>query len=140
MYLGIQIAPQLPAAFDVVSEIDVHLEPLPATVRVPDFLTVKAELFTRRQHLTPSSDVLLAVEVLSPGSVRTDTVIKPLEYADAGIPHLWLIDPEPPVTATVYRLVDGEYQESQRAEKVLEVREPCPLRVDLDALLPAGLR
>jgi hypothetical protein len=67
-------------------------------------------------RLTPSSDVVLAVEVLSSSSVRTDTVIKPLEYADAGIPHLWLIDPQPPVTATVYRLVDGQYEESQRRE------------------------
>jgi hypothetical protein len=43
------------------------------------------------------------------------------------------------VTATVYRLVGGEYQESQRAEHVLEVDQPCPLRVDLDALVPARL-
>lgn len=80
------------------------------------------------------------MEILSPGSVRTDTLVKPMEYADAGIPHLWLIDLEPPVTATVYRLVDGEYRESLRAEKVLEVADPCPLRIDLDELLPAGLR
>jgi hypothetical protein len=50
-----------------------------------------------------------------------------------------LIDPKPPVTATVYRLVGGEYHESQRAEHVLEVDQPCSLRIDLDALLPAKL-
>jgi Uma2 family endonuclease len=84
--------------------------------------------------------VVVAVEILSPGSVRTDTVVEPMEYADAGIPHFWLIDPAPPVTATVYRLIEGEYEESLRAEKVLQVEEPCPLRIELDELLPASLR
>jgi hypothetical protein len=48
-----------------------------------------------RKGLTRSSDVVVAVEVLPAGSIRTDSVIKPMEYADAGIPHFWLIDPEP---------------------------------------------
>lgn len=136
-----QLRQQL-SATDLVAipDVDVHLEPLPATVRVPDLVIVRAEVLEQDEHLTPSSGTVVAVEVLSPGSVRTDTVIKPMEYADAGIPYFWLIDPQPPVTATVYRLVDGEYEESQRAEKVLEVDEPCPLRIELDELLPAKLR
>jgi Putative restriction endonuclease len=35
---------------------------------------------------------VLAVEILSPGSLRTDRIIKHSEYADAGIGHYWIID------------------------------------------------
>jgi Uma2 family endonuclease len=137
--LGAQLDPQLPHDLDVLPEVDVELESLPSTVRVPDLIIARTAVYDR-ENLTRSSDVVVAVEIVPPGSVRTDSVVKPMEYADAGIPHFWLIDREPPVTATIYRLVDGEYQESQRAEHILEVDQPCPLRVDLDALLPAKLR
>ena len=35
---------------------------------------------------------------MSPGSHRTDHVIKRGEYADAGIPHYWIVDLDNPVT------------------------------------------
>jgi len=89
-----------------------------------------------QRGLTTASDLVLAVEVLSPSSVRTDTVTKPVDYADAGIPNYWVIDPNSPVTATVYHLVDGAYEESQRAAGQFTVSEPCALTIDLDALLP----
>jgi Uma2 family endonuclease len=57
-----------------------------------------------------------------------------MDYADAGIPHLWLIDPDRPVSATVLTLVDGEYEESQRAEHGFTVTEPFPLTIELDKL------
>jgi Uma2 family endonuclease len=36
--------------------------------------------------------VLLAVEVVSRGSRREDRGSKPLAYAEAGIPHYWLVE------------------------------------------------
>lgn len=138
--LYVQLRRQLPASLVAILEIDVHLEPLPDVVRCPDLVIAARDILGLPEHLTPSSEVRVAVEVLSPGSARTDTVVKLGEYADAGIEHYWLIDPRPPVTATIYRLVDGHYQESQRAQGVFEVSEPCSLRVDLDALLPRRLR
>ncbi|MGH3433671.1 MAG: Uma2 family endonuclease [Thermocrispum sp.] len=106
-------------------------------VRSPDLLIARTGVFGQR-GIAKASDVVLAVEIISPSSVRTDTVVKPVDYADAGIPNYWLIDAEPPVTATVYYLVDGEYEESQRAEGTFAVSYPCPLTVDLGALLPPG--
>ncbi|MGH3611494.1 MAG: Uma2 family endonuclease [Pseudonocardia sp.] len=35
------------------------------------------------------------MEVLSPGSHRTDHVAKRADYADAGIPHYWIVDLDP---------------------------------------------
>lgn len=120
----------------LLGEIDVDLELPYQVVRVPDLVIAKAAVALREGGLTRASEVALAVEIQSPSSVHTDGTIKLMEYAEAGIPNYWLIDPRPPVSATVYGLVDGVYEESQRAEGTFSVSEPCELTVDLDALLP----
>lgn len=64
------------------------------TVRRPDIL-----YFTKaRKHLVTAKRIKgppdLAIEVISPGSVRTDRVAKFAEYAAAGVEYYWIIDPE----------------------------------------------
>jgi Uma2 family endonuclease len=130
-----QIDAQLPDGLLVVSEIDLDLELSPPVVRIPDLVIVDARV-AGESGLVKASDVVLAVEVFSPSSLRSDTKVKPLEYAAAGIPNLWLIDPVRPVTVVSYRLVGGDYEESQRAVHTLRVSEPCALHIDLDLLLP----
>lgn len=39
-----------------------------------------------------ASEVRVVIEFLVPGAQRTVTVTKRLEYADAGIPHYWIVD------------------------------------------------
>ncbi|MEV0127097.1 Uma2 family endonuclease [Dactylosporangium sp. NPDC050688] len=56
-----------------------------------------------------AADVLLAVEIVSPGSERTDRWLKPREYADAGIAHFWRVEPDG--TVLRFRLTDGVYAE-----------------------------
>ncbi|MGH3433672.1 MAG: Uma2 family endonuclease [Thermocrispum sp.] len=131
-----QLDAQVEAGLVLLGEIDVDLGLPYQVVRIPDLVVTRAAVALAEHGLTKASDVVLAVEIQSPSSVHTDGTIKLMEYADAGIPNYWLIDPEPPVTATVYYLVDGEYEESQRADGVFAVSDPCPLTVDLDALLP----
>ena len=138
-----QLRAQLPADLIAVSEIDLDLQLERPVVRIPDLVVVDVRAAHRR-GLVKARDVRLAVEVLSASAVRTDTRAdnkdKPLEYADAGIPNLWIVDPRPPVTMTVHELVEGDYRESQRAERSVHVRRPCELRIDLHSLLPAALR
>ncbi|MFY1696707.1 Uma2 family endonuclease [Solwaraspora sp. WMMA2101] len=55
-------------------------------------------------------DVLLVVEIISPGSEATDTVAKPAEYAGAGIPQYWTIGQDPGQTVTMFRNDGGRYQ------------------------------
>lgn len=43
----------------------------------------------------PVADVLLVVEIISPGSEAADTVAKPTGYAGAGIPQYWTRQPGP---------------------------------------------
>lgn len=50
------------------------------------------ELHEGAQESYSAADALLAVEVLSPGTRRVDLVMIRSEYADAGIPHYWIVD------------------------------------------------
>jgi Uma2 family endonuclease len=48
--------------------------------------------------------------VLSPGTRRRDRGAKPDDYRSAGVPHIWLIEPESPVTVEEHALAeDGSY-------------------------------
>lgn len=58
------------------------------------------------------ADLLLVVEVMSPGSEALDAVTKRREYASAGIPQYWVVDRDSAQTVTLYRLgPDSLYQE-----------------------------
>ncbi|HWG95200.1 MAG TPA: Uma2 family endonuclease, partial [Mycobacteriales bacterium] len=81
------------------------------------------------------SDVLLAVEVMSPTSVTTDRVTKPAQYAAAGIPHYWRLEPDVPLLVR-YALEDGAYREVGRDDGLAEVERPVRVRVDVPALVP----
>jgi Putative restriction endonuclease len=52
--------------------------------------------------------VLVVVEVVSPGSARTDHVHKRGEYADAGIPHYCIVDITKPLSLLACHLA-GEF-------------------------------
>ena len=76
--------------------------------RIPD-LIVWSKAQTDGVWL-PVDDVLLVVEIVSPGSEGVDLVTKHREYADAGIPQYWLIDQDTPQTVTMHRLHGDEYR------------------------------
>ena len=65
----------------------------PGKFREPDLVFVAAAHDDRRgkQYWQPPD---LVVEVISPDDPRRDRVVKRREYAQAGIPEYWLIDPE----------------------------------------------
>jgi Uma2 family endonuclease len=90
----------------------VLLAPLPVQLwagkfREPDVLFMRREHSHRRQkQFWIGAD--LVMEVISPDDRNRDTVTKRREYAQAGIPEFWLVDPEVR-TITVLWLVDGTY-------------------------------
>ncbi|MFY1637851.1 Uma2 family endonuclease [Solwaraspora sp. WMMB335] len=57
----------------------------------------------------PVADVLLVVEIVSPGSEGTDMITKRNEYAAAGIPQYWIVDQDPAQTVTMHRLAGGHF-------------------------------
>ncbi|MGW3507018.1 Uma2 family endonuclease [Streptomyces sp. NPDC000994] len=59
----------------------------------PDVSVIRAEAVTSRSQTSfRASDVVLAVEVVSPDSESRDRDTKPRKYAAAGIDHFWLVE------------------------------------------------
>lgn len=128
---------QLPDELKALADVEVLVEAgFPPTVRAPDVVVVVPTAVAQRNPARlDAADVVLAVEIVSPGTRRTDSVTKPAEYADAGIRHYWLIELGPPLTLTGHVLVDGVYEETVRTADRLDVVEPAPLGFDLAGLL-----
>jgi Uma2 family endonuclease len=77
--------------------------------RNPDLLAIAASAFDLDRSSYPPEDVLLAVEVVSPGSYTRDRKHKPIEYGEAGIPHFWRVEIWPHLAVHTHRL-DGSDQ------------------------------
>ncbi|MFD4970188.1 Uma2 family endonuclease [Streptomyces sp. NPDC058424] len=59
----------------------------------PDVSVIRAEAVTSRSQTSfRASDVVLAVEMVSPDSESRDRDTKPRKYAAAGIDHFWLVE------------------------------------------------
>lgn len=112
----------------------------------PDVVVVRGPV-DNDATLLRAEQVLLAVEIVSPGSRKQDRVLKPAVLAEAGIPHFWRIEPQPfrgrlpgENTPVVFAHVldGGEYHLLARAGAGQEtlLPGPIPLRVDPARLLP----
>ncbi|MFJ9703970.1 Uma2 family endonuclease [Streptomyces sp. NPDC101234] len=108
----------------------------------PDLSVVRAEAVTGlEQTRFEATDVVLAVEVVSPDSEARDRDTKPHKYAAAGIPHFWLVEMtgagKHPVVR-VYELdpVTKAYALAGTYREQLKIGAPFDVDVDisLDAL------
>jgi Uma2 family endonuclease len=100
--------------------------------RSPDLLVIRRDSVHRR-YARPE-EALLAVEVMSPSSISTDRLVKPAQFAAAGIPHYWRIEPAEPVLIT--HVLEGDvYRESGRFVDEVVVHEPISLRFRLAQLM-----
>jgi hypothetical protein len=89
--LIVQLRPQIPGHLELLPEVDLDMElaPVdqPGTVRVPDLVVVTREAYLRvdaEGGFLRAGECVLAVEIHSPGSYRTDQAIKHAEYAEPG--------------------------------------------------------
>ncbi|MEV6715513.1 Uma2 family endonuclease [Lentzea sp. NPDC051208] len=130
-WLDEQLPPSLVSYQDVDVVIDGSQRP---TVRKPDIVVVTAEAADRNPKRFEAEDVILAVEIVSPGSERVDRVTKPMQYAKAGIAHYWLVELGDPISLTAFELVDGIYKHVEDGVGEVELTRPAPLKFDLDAL------
>ncbi len=127
---------QLPQDLAAVPDVDVDLQLAPATQpgwsRRPDLLIVHREALQRvrtERGMLRADEVLVVIEVVSPGSERTDYVTKRGEYADAGIAHYWVIDIKPSVSLTAFQLAGGfGYQDTGEFTGTFETHTPFAWR------------
>jgi Uma2 family endonuclease len=132
----------LPAGYEVLQEIDVNLELAPAGapgfVRSPDLVVARAEAVRdvdEHGGAVRACDVLLVVEIVSPGSVRTDRVTKRNEYADADIPHYWIVDLDAPVSILTYhRAGELGYADGGEVTGTFRTDQPFGFELELDRL------
>ncbi|MFC9440961.1 Uma2 family endonuclease [Nocardia sp. NPDC057030] len=133
-----QLPPELVAVVDI--DLDLQLVPAdgPATVRQPDLLVVDNAEYERveaERGILRASAAQLVVEIVSPGSRRTDYVMKRSEYEDAGIPHYWIIDLSPPLSLVAFRLTEElGYVDNGEVTDVFTTNSPCPLTIQLGRL------
>ncbi|MGZ3143234.1 Uma2 family endonuclease [Lentzea chajnantorensis] len=134
--LADQLEDQLPVELDVVHAFDVLLKdsarPL---MRKPDVVVASSKLFDAGVTRFDAADVALVIEILSEGSEDVDLRVKPREYAAAGIPDYWVVALDEPVSMVAHSLVDGRYELAGGGSRMLDVRSPAPMTVDLAALV-----
>lgn len=81
----------------------------PGKIREPDVIFVATAADPRRQNAYWTGADLV-IEVVSPDDPARDLVTKRSEYAQAGIPEYWIVDPQAE-TITVLRLEETSYVE-----------------------------
>lgn len=112
----------------------VDLADLPgdATYYVSDIVVAPSDAIRRdRKTLTPW-DVVLAVEVLSPGNKTNDLVLKRHDYAASGSPLYWIVDPQARTLTVLENDGKQNYRElvTVKAGEAWESDQPFPLNVD----------
>ncbi len=139
-----QLRQELPAGLLAILDVDVDLELAPrgepGFVRRPDLVVVPRSAVDRIRRdggILRASDTLVIVEIVSPGSRRTDHVIKRGEYADAGIPHYWIVDLDRPVTLIDCHLAAPfGYQDPGPVTGRFVTTEPFQVGLSLEGLFP----
>lgn len=76
-------------------------------VFVPDLLVIADSSYITKRGIEKAP--LLVVEILSPSTRTTDLGAKSRRYAELGVEHYWIVDPEER-RLRCYRSVDGAFQ------------------------------
>lgn len=133
--LGTELDRQLHADWEALPGVQVVLEhQWPPTLRIPDAVIAPTGVIDENPNRLSARDVAVAIEVVSPGSRRTDRLMKRHEYAKAGIPAYWVLEIDSTVTLSAGRLVDGAYDSDFEGGGEFKAASPFTLTVDLPSL------
>jgi Uma2 family endonuclease len=140
--LQMQLTPQVPEHMALIPEVDIDLALTPSHrpgfVRIPDLVVVTRSGLARRRAeggLLRADEAVLAIEIVADGSQRTDHTIKHGEYADAGIPHYWILElDDRPVLIACHTPGEFGYVDDAPVGGTFSAEEPFPVRLDLDRL------
>ncbi|MFJ1760210.1 Uma2 family endonuclease [Amycolatopsis sp. NPDC088138] len=136
--LARQLDPQMPPDLDFVygCDVDLRLAPRnePGFSRRPDLQIFSRSAIPRIDKddtMIRADEVAVVIEIVSPDSRRTDYRVKHDEYADAGIPHYWIVDLDEPVSLVACQ----GYMDAAAVTGTFTTDVPFPVKLDLDALL-----
>ncbi|MFB9932027.1 Uma2 family endonuclease [Amycolatopsis halotolerans] len=136
------LEPQLPANLDFNLDVDIDLGFAPpgeaGSARRPDATITYREAnerVDREQAMFRADEVVVVIEIVSPGSKRTDYVTKHDEYADAGIPFYWIVDLSNPVSLVAcHQAGELGYQDAPAVTGKFRTTEPFTAELDLTTL------
>ncbi|MFF1610050.1 Uma2 family endonuclease [Amycolatopsis sp. NPDC058278] len=132
-----QLDPQLPRELTFVLGVDLDLQlapgDQPSFSRRPDLLIFdKAALARGDEEMLRADEVAV---VVTPESKRTDYRVKHDEYADAGIPHYWIVDLTEPVSLVACYRAGSGYLDAPAVTGTFTTDVPFPVKLDLTTLL-----
>jgi Uma2 family endonuclease len=100
----------------------------------PDVVLLRQPVEQQHHYFEPEQ-VVIVVEVVSPGTKRRDRLEKPADYAAAGIPHYWRIEQDP-VHVFAYELINGEYKLVGDTTDELVLERPFDLCLPISDITP----
>lgn len=118
--------------FEATTDVGVMIDA--RTALEPDVVLLRAPAI-QEHHLFAPDEVVLVVEIVSPGTVRRDRFAKPSLYAAAGVPHFWRIEQDP-LQIFAYGLTPGGRYSlvGDSASGLLELSRPFAIALSLDAI------
>lgn len=117
-----------PPEVEVVGTVDVEM---PHNVFESDVVVLPADLAYMFGGALEPDQVLLAVEVVSPGSRRRDRMLTPSVLAENGVVAYWRVELTGPGTPAVvlHELADGVYREARTVQAGESVDVPFAVEV-----------
>lgn len=103
------------------------------SVPEPDVLAVARDAVRSGSIYFQPSEVFLAVEVVSPGTKTKDRMLRPAQYAKAGIKYFWRVENEDDamVVYTFELLPEGGYAPTGVFRTRVKVDRPFPIDIEL---------
>ncbi|MFI7676805.1 Uma2 family endonuclease [Actinophytocola sp. NPDC049390] len=121
--------------YTAVGDVDLRLRDVPLLNRRPDVVVYDAAL-PDDEPLRPEH-CLLVIEIMSEGSVTTDQIDKPGEYAASGIQHFWRVEYDDQVISVFRYQLDPTtrtYGLAGLDKGKLVIADPVELELDLETL------
>jgi len=107
----------------------------------PDVLVTTAQAASRNPSHYQPHEVVLAVEIVSPGSVTLDRVTKPALFAQVEIPFYWRIETEHGIVVHTHQLdvAAQVYRPTGTFDELIETDQPWPIRLPVADFTPRRL-
>jgi hypothetical protein len=134
--LVVRLAEVAPKPYLVTQAVEIRFTR--RLTRIADVLVVRSD--RPDGHWFAPSEVVVAIEVESPGSHTEERVVRPALYAQYGVPHYWRIELEPELIAWRYHSARGNPYAEAASGPRLTTDEPFPVDLALAELLPNWAR
>lgn len=140
MRLGNALAESCPPEYEVTQGVEVRLSRLRSFI--PDVLVMTEAAASRGPSKVAPHEVVLAIEVVSSGSVTMDRITKPALYAQAGIPCYWRVETADGIAVHTHWLDPGPelYVPIGEFTEAVAVNEPWRIELPIKAITPRHYR